>query len=285
MGFLDRLVGRPAAPDDDGGDARAGAAAPPPGPSTSEVLQDLAPHTSGGGGAPAGFPGNPASAARLYDPYEGISTAVGGRKHAFSLPEGPEFVFQDEAAARRRGWGENLQFYTGVGYLGGAAGRSARGRAGCAACSVVQQVQSGRAQWSRCCPGGSALDVLPPPHNFPPRLGPGLTLPPGGATGFAVGGYKYLSQGPAEPALSSAKLKANRLINMSGSLGRRFACASAILGLYFASFESLVYYSSDGRLPDGACTSAAGAGRGASGAGKRGPGQGALRRGLCQAAG
>jgi len=55
------------------------------------------------------------------------------------------------------------------------------------------------------------------------------------------------------------KLRANRLINMSGSLGRRWACASAILGLYFASFESYVYYSADGRVPDAACTAAAGA--------------------------
>jgi import inner membrane translocase subunit TIM23 len=74
---------------------------------------------------------------------EGISSALGGRKAAFELPEGPEFVFQEEAAAKRRSWGENMQFYTGVGYLGG------------------------------------------------------------GATGFAVGGYRYLH-------------KANRLLNTSG---------------------------------------------------------------------
>ena len=55
------------------------------------------------------------------------------------------------------------------------------------------------------------------------------------------------------------KLKANRLINMSGSLGRRFACASAILGLYFAVTESFIYSQVDGRLPDGACTAMAGA--------------------------
>jgi hypothetical protein len=40
----------------------------------------------------------------------------------FELPEGPEFVFQEEAAAKRRSVGENLQFYTGVGYLGGKSG-------------------------------------------------------------------------------------------------------------------------------------------------------------------
>jgi hypothetical protein len=79
----------------------------------------------------------------------------------------------------------------------------------------------------------------------------------GGATGFAIGGYRYL-QSPAEPALSSVKLKANRLINMSGSLGRRFACASAILGLYFAVSESYIYHTVDGRLPDGVATAAAG---------------------------
>lgn len=51
---------------------------------------------------------------------EGISSALGGRKAVFQLPEGPEFVFQEETAAKRRGWSENLQFYTGLGYLGGA---------------------------------------------------------------------------------------------------------------------------------------------------------------------
>lgn len=34
-------------------------------------------------------------------------------------------------------------------------------------------------------------------------------------TGFAVGGYQYLRL-PADPAFSSLKLKANRLINTSG---------------------------------------------------------------------
>ncbi|KAI8470701.1 MAG: hypothetical protein J3K34DRAFT_385157 [Monoraphidium minutum] len=195
MGFLDRLVGK--APqqqqEEDKAAAAAAAAAASSVPSTSELLRDASPQH--GGPAGAGF--GAATGQRLYDPYEGISVAVGGRKAAFSLPEGPEFVFQEEAAARRRGWGENLQFYTGIGYLGG------------------------------------------------------------GATGFAVGGYRYLQQ-PPEPALSSLKLKANRLINMSGSLGRRAACASAILGLYFAISESYLVHAADGRLPDGACTAAAG---------------------------
>jgi len=122
MGFLDKLVGRPAQPSEE--ERRAAEAAAmtaqqqqqQQATSTSgDVLHDISPHAGGGGG----FPGSVTPASRLYDPYEGISTAVGGRKAAFQLPEGPEFVFQDEAAARRRGWGENLQFYTGLGYLGG----------------------------------------------------------------------------------------------------------------------------------------------------------------------
>lgn len=39
----------------------------------------------------------------------------------------------------------------------------------------------------------------------------------GGATGFAIGGYRYL-QMPQEPAFNTIKLKANRLLNTSGEL-------------------------------------------------------------------
>lgn len=61
------------------------------------------------------------SSGRLYDPYEGLSNSVGVKKSqaAFRLPERPEFVFEEEAAVRRRGWTENLQFYTGLGYISG----------------------------------------------------------------------------------------------------------------------------------------------------------------------
>jgi import inner membrane translocase subunit TIM23 len=131
MGFLDRLVGKTPQQQEE---ERAAAAAkqqqqsaPTPSTSASELLRDTAPQAGAFSAA---------SAQRLYDPYEGISTAVGGRKHAFTLPEGPEYVFQEEAAARRRGWGENLQFYTGVGYLGGepAAGAVACNGRWCSSC-------------------------------------------------------------------------------------------------------------------------------------------------------
>jgi len=161
-------------------------------------------------------------ATRLYDPYEGVAAALGGsgggpgggggalggggggaggRRLAFELPEGPEFVFHEEAAVHRRSWGENLQFYTGLGYLAGGAG------------------------------------------------------------GFAAGGVRYL-RAPAEPSLDTLKLRANRLINASGSLGKRFACGAAILGLYFSSFESALASAAGGAAADGAagaaCTAAAG---------------------------
>uniref|UniRef100_A0A383W644 Mitochondrial import inner membrane translocase subunit TIM22 n=1 Tax=Tetradesmus obliquus TaxID=3088 RepID=A0A383W644_TETOB len=186
MGLLDILGGRDRNAQREPEEEAPAAAESTTSSSSREMLRD--PAASLGGFEPPN---------RLYDPYADISTAMGGRRAAFQLPEGPEFVFQEEAAARRRGWTENLQFYTGIGYLGG------------------------------------------------------------GATGFAIGGYRYLNL-PADQAFSTAKLKANRLINTSGSLGKRMACSSAILGLYFSTSESYIGYLADGRVPDEACTVAAG---------------------------
>ncbi|KAG0490289.1 hypothetical protein HPP92_007152 [Vanilla planifolia] len=39
----------------------------------------------------------------------------------YDISTSPEFLFQEESSAQRRSWGENLTYYTGVGYLGGAA--------------------------------------------------------------------------------------------------------------------------------------------------------------------
>lgn len=61
--------------------------------------------------------------------HSGIGAAISRRPQAFKLPTQPEFVFEEEAAVKRRGWNENLQFYTGVGYLSGE--RGLRVRAGC----------------------------------------------------------------------------------------------------------------------------------------------------------
>lgn len=61
---------------------------------------------------------------RLYNPYEGISAALDRRdvKAPFRLPQEPEFLFSEESVVQRRSWSENLTYYTGVGYLAGAAG-------------------------------------------------------------------------------------------------------------------------------------------------------------------
>lgn len=191
MGFLNRLVGgrhEESAASDAGSvpvpDSLPSTSAPAVNP---ELLRDMAPR----------FSASQPSPTRLYDPYEGIAQAVGGKKAVYQLPEGPEFVFAEEAAVRRRGWGENLQFYTGMGYVGG------------------------------------------------------------GSTGFAVGGYQYLRQ-PLDPSLTSVKLKANRLLNTSGALGKSFGNAAGVLGLYFACFEHLWAEYSDKRIPEAANTMAAG---------------------------
>jgi import inner membrane translocase subunit TIM23 len=188
MGFLDRLTGRSkeAEPAPQEPEVSTPTTSSHPAHPAHELLRDHSPNL------PAfEAPG------RLYDPFEGISAALGGKRAAFQLPEAPEFVFQEDAAVHRRSWGENLQFYTGVGYLGG------------------------------------------------------------GTAGFAIGGMRYLKE-PAEPTFNTLKLKANRLLNTAGSIGRRMACGSAVLGLYFSVTESLIFSYNESTLPDEACTMAAG---------------------------
>lgn len=85
----------------------------------SDLLRDISPNSSLLKTARLELDVANQPATRLYNPYDGISAAVGTKPHAFKLPSGPEFVFEEEAAVRRRGWTENLQFYTGLGYLSG----------------------------------------------------------------------------------------------------------------------------------------------------------------------
>ena len=58
---------------------------------------------------------------RMYNPYEGLSTAVDPRilRSVYKLPNQPEFLFSEEATVHRRSWSENLTYYTGTGYLAG----------------------------------------------------------------------------------------------------------------------------------------------------------------------
>mmetsp|Transcript_37003 Transcript_37003/g.82260 ORF Transcript_37003/g.82260 Transcript_37003/m.82260 type:complete len:263 (-) Transcript_37003:610-1398(-) len=151
MGLADRILGRPSNPPKQEKQQAEAAATSTAAPHT-EILHDPAPSTTGSssygppslspgminaGSLPAGlqmpsFPGAmPGSAVstpsgRLYDPYEGISSAIGGKKQAFVLPEQPEFVFEEKALVRRKGIFEYLQFYSGMGYVtGGTIGVAA----------------------------------------------------------------------------------------------------------------------------------------------------------------
>ncbi|EFJ38440.1 hypothetical protein SELMODRAFT_73724 [Selaginella moellendorffii] len=67
---------------------------------------------------------------RLYNPYDFYGTSGGassGAADLYRLPSAPEFLFTEEAAFQRRSLGENIQYYTGVGYLGGAVLGGAKG--------------------------------------------------------------------------------------------------------------------------------------------------------------
>ena len=58
----------------------------------------------------------------MYNPYADLHAGVdtGNINTLYRLPETPEFLFTEEAAIQRRSFGDNLTFYTGCGWLGGA---------------------------------------------------------------------------------------------------------------------------------------------------------------------
>ena len=103
---------------------------------SAELLTDAAPSTSLQaavlqGDAAGQF--QTEEPARFYNPYEGLSAALDGRMRTgaaaplYKLPEEPEFLFSEEATVHRRSWSENLQYYTGTGYLSGSFLSSALG--------------------------------------------------------------------------------------------------------------------------------------------------------------
>ncbi|XP_009769264.1 mitochondrial import inner membrane translocase subunit TIM23-2-like [Nicotiana tabacum] len=54
---------------------------------------------------------------RLYNPYQDLQVPI---QNLYKLPTSPEFLFQEESLAQRRSWGENLTYFTGIGYLSGS---------------------------------------------------------------------------------------------------------------------------------------------------------------------
>lgn len=61
---------------------------------------------------------------RLYHPYQQFDVPI---QSLYNLPTSPEYLFHEEAVHSRRSWGENLQYYTGMGYLSGAVLGAAKG--------------------------------------------------------------------------------------------------------------------------------------------------------------
>ncbi|KAF2298479.1 hypothetical protein GH714_023722 [Hevea brasiliensis] len=60
-----------------------------------------------------------------YHPYQDLYNVPA--HSLYKLPSSPEFLFHEEAAHQRRSWSENLQYYTGTGYLSGAIIGGAKG--------------------------------------------------------------------------------------------------------------------------------------------------------------
>ncbi|KAK4282877.1 hypothetical protein QN277_014202 [Acacia crassicarpa] len=61
---------------------------------------------------------------RVYHPYQDLNVPI---QKLYNLPTAPEHLFPEEAARTHRPWGENLQYYTGCGYLSGAMFGAAKG--------------------------------------------------------------------------------------------------------------------------------------------------------------
>ena len=81
----------------------------------------------------------------------------------------------------------------------------------------------------------------------------------GAVIGGGRGAVEAFRSNPALPAADSARLKVNRLLNVSGRTGRTAGNALGILGLFFSTSESGLGYLSDGRTPDWLNTLGAGA--------------------------
>ncbi|KAL7162664.1 hypothetical protein ACSBR2_043032 [Camellia fascicularis] len=61
---------------------------------------------------------------RLYNPYQDLQLPI---QTLHKLPTSPEFLFSEESLSQRRSWGENLTYYTGIGYLSGSLAGAGKG--------------------------------------------------------------------------------------------------------------------------------------------------------------
>jgi len=73
---------------------------------------------SGGGASASG--GVSSNLGKLYNPYDGLHASLDPKiLGSIRLPDAPEHLFSEEATRHKRSWGENVSYYTGLGYLGG----------------------------------------------------------------------------------------------------------------------------------------------------------------------
>lgn len=104
----------------------------------------------------------------------------------------------------------------------------------------------------------------------------GLGYLSGALLGGGAGAYQSVAAPVAIAGVQTTqRLRLNQLLNTSGKLGRSAGNSLGILGLLFASFESLYGYVNDGFLPDESATLGAGATTGALYRSVRGPRQAA----------
>lgn len=75
----------------------------------------------------------------------------------------------------------------------------------------------------------------------------------GGSQGLVAAARVRPEIGP-----DTARLRVNRLLNMTGTRGRTAGNALGVLGLLFAGIESGLGYLNDGSVPDSAATVSAG---------------------------
>ena len=139
-------------------------------------------------------------AERLYNPYEGLSTALDARaglpRNLYRLPEQPEFLFSEEASVHKRSWSENLTYYTGLGYLSGTVHT--------ALCQHFQLPKQFIIQHAACQAHWASGEE---------------SVYAGAAVGGSQGLLTAVRTRPEIP-INSSRLKVNRVLNLSGGAGR-----------------------------------------------------------------
>ena len=86
---------------------------------------------------------------------------------------------------------------------------------------------------------------------------------PAAAGALLGGGQGLVAATKVKPDIGpdTARLRLNRLLNMSGTRGRTAGNALGVLGLFYAAMESGFGYMADGQVPDAATSIAAGTSR------------------------